>query len=490
MFLSLDTDDSEQPSPWQQTLPSQSSVALGRSYSVEDGGGRSLPIRVEARTQPPAYSTPPSRSYSADSPRSNQQQPRDFVSNQKDLPREIPIVFEGLQEGLRNLNQAVHDEPWGLDTPRTHSFERESRKPTRLQEVPIQRESPKSQKSLPQSPERQPGLVSYAGRQIPIEVRQASIGGRSYGLQQPKIEQEIQIDTDEDKKKADLERRRKELERDIDNVIFEAIKQVPVYNQKSESDLRSPKPLERKPFSKQASIEDEIIMPQKIESPQKQRVAEALNKAQGSNQAAIESQFDLEKAKQDWEQRKKDWEMRNQVGSYSTLPVKKSAAGKQYTPKPSSGFESDTGGYTTLPSFKNKGRNKFTHSISNDPDSGSFSDIEGGRGRSQPSWRPVNSPVKPKQPWLKASNMTNPEYAWTPSASPGLKKKEFRPIEVIHTKQDQRDVNSQYDNQGIHNEDFHKRDDIDERFPRGFIPVKIQHEPRPRKGKLYEKYQA
>lgn len=476
--LLLEKDDLEPHRTWQQASSGGPSAAE-RNVSVEDHGW-SLPIKIESRKKQ-AFGSPQSRSFSLDSPRSHDSPrsqpqnvvppPRDFASGHGDLPREIPVVFEGISHGLRSLRQIPVEVEQGQnnDLAQSVSIERSPIQRALLREQHASAEMDSKQGKQPDGQ-----LLSSPQREIPIQIKRGPFTSQTSIESDSKPDSPRQIRIERDKKKrADLEKRRIDLERDIDNVINDAIRQVPIYDKQTKQEIKPP------PISQYPDIappvygaqQSEYIIPTKIESMREKRVEEAI-------------QHQIETGKKDLFQKKLEDRTQpessmpqptSSPGSYATLPVKKRTPSLNEPPRQT--FESENGSYSTLPSFRLKGKKtgspKLQRSIIHDDDV-CFSDIEGGRGKSQPSWRPMHSPLQSRHVW-KPHLQEKSNAAWAPTASPEQQKREWgmsrTPVSrsvsesQAHYDPPDRGQFEEQSQQGI-----------------GFIPIQIQHEQRPRKG--------
>ncbi|XP_053392586.1 sorbin and SH3 domain-containing protein 1-like isoform X6 [Mercenaria mercenaria] len=457
-------DDSELYRSQQQTFGGVSAAAKNVSA---DSHAWSLPIKVESHKNQ-AINSPQSQGYSLDSPRSHDSRrsqpqnifppPRDFASGHSDLPREIPVLFDGINEGLRSLRQVPVevDQGQSADLARSVNIERS----------PIQRALLREQFTSTDGQQRQqsPGqLSSSPRREIPIQIKRGPLTSQTSLESDSKPDSPRQIRIERDKKKADLEKRRIDLERDINNVIYDAIRQVPIYDKQTKQEIKPSAfgkypDIDPPPYGAQQS---EYIIPTKVESQREKRVEEAI-------------QHQLEADKKDTLQKK--WEeMRQDERSYATLPVKKK------TPNDLSAkqiLESEAGSYSTLPSFRHKvrrsGSPKLQRNIIHDDDT-CFSDIEGGRGKAQPSWRPMHSPLQSRHVWKPNMHSAQaPTAAWAPAASPHQQRRgpdmSCAPLS-----------RSLSESQGQSHPKVQDEFEARPQQGRGFIPIQIHHEQKPRK---------
>lgn len=447
-LLLVDTDG------FDSCRPAKGPSSAWKNVSVDDHGW-SLPIKVESQA---AYSSPQSHSYSLDSPRSHESlksqpqnifpPPGNFASGHSKLPREIPVVFEGINESLRSLRQipVEIEQGKGNELARSVSIERS----------PIQRallrgfastEVNGKQRQLSPPPQT-------SQRAIPIHK------DRNQTVSHTSIENESRLDSprniriERDEKRADIEKRRIDLERDINNVIYDAINQVPIYDKQTKQEIKPP------PFHKYPDIDppaygaqqSEYIIPKKVESQREKRVEEAIkHQLETEKKETLQKQWEVDQAK----------EQTHDSGSYVTLPVKKKVPSYEMSKQP---FETGVGSYSTLPfsMHKNKrsGSPPFQQQRNIIHDDVYFSDIEGGRGKAQPSWRPMHSPLQSKLVWKPKSYPANaPEPAWAPIPSQEKQGK------TLNVSCDTVPVSERKTQQG-----------------RCFIPIQIQHEERPNEG--------
>ncbi|WAQ96535.1 SRBS1-like protein [Mya arenaria] len=429
-----------QPS-WQQTREAPPPPAA-RSVSGEERRGMPIPIRVETGHRAPSFGSPQSRSYSMDSPQSQPHYvvppPRDFASGRSELPREIPVVFEGISQGLRNLRQAPVDQGQSqcVDYTGHSSPERGYR-----QEVPINRTG--SQQSFVSPPVGQ--RLGQGQREIPIQIK-TSVSDSGSKPDSPR-----QIRIEHERKKADLERKRVVLERDINNVINEAIKQVPVYNKPAQEKVE--------PSSASQEQNQDEIMEQKQMADRKQAMQtfwKAMEKQESDSEKPHQQTFGS--------------------GSYATLPVKKKSIEEQ-KPKPTY-YETEAGSYSTLPSFRHKSKESpvLSHRqlVQQDRDY-SFSDVEGGRGKAQPSWRPSGSPLQSRHVWKPIIPPKEiPDRSVTPEPK-HLPVKEWRPLTGPEPPRRQesrsRPAQQEFTTGG--------QSQSQPQQSRGYIPIQIQYEQKP-----------
>ena len=397
-----------------------------RSYSVDDGGGWTIPIKVETSTKPRVFS-PQSRSISVDqqvykpdgSPPS-----KSFGVRQTEPYREIPVQVERKQttDHLRQI-------PVNIEPGTSHSLKR----------IHIER-GKDSQRQVPIERDVTVKGVHSVSHEIPIkrELKQEPVEApnpfrREMQYSEFKSPQSYHTDvTDsydekviktEEQHKAELKRKEMELKRDIDNVILEAIQQVPIYKQTQSGTETKPRGM----VPRQVSVEDEIIKPSTVESPRQQRVDQALQqRLERDQKSAIQKR---------WEQEKLILEEKlkqQAVGSYATLPIKKQSS------VDASAMEQEPGSYSTLPSYRLKskgpGSPKVSRTYNYDQDRNYFSDAE--TTRRTPTWRPVASPIA-KKPlvWKPAGGTVQRENIWTPTGSPGLEKKTWSPAQAPVTSQ-------------------------------------------------------
>ena len=77
-----------------------------RSYSVDEGGGRTIPIKIETSTKPRVFSPQATSSYSVDQEgfyKHDGSQPSRSFGVRQEPPREIPVQFG--RKGNENLRQ-------------------------------------------------------------------------------------------------------------------------------------------------------------------------------------------------------------------------------------------------------------------------------------------------------------------------------------------------------------------------------------------------
>lgn len=316
-------------------------------------------------------------------------------------------MFEGINQGLRNLREV----PVEVD-PKQNDF---SARPANMEqrgvlhEIPIDRTQ---NHPVHQSAGRVQGQTSGQGhdmygqgksgrREIPIQIVAGSIPAQTQVHTDTKLESPRQSQQEKDKKKADLEKRRIDLERDINNVIFEAIKQVPGYKQSQPSQATSQQLNHSEPVRSEKPADDE-----EEEVFEQQQIADR-KQAMQSFWEALERSDNTQK---------------NQVAAYATLPVRKRTQSDERRHKVS--FETEAGSYATLPSFGHKTHEspKPPRRVFHDRDfDHSFSDVEGGRGKAQPSWRPPDSPLQYRHVWkpIIPPKETN-ESAFIPPESPAV----------------------------------------------------------------------
>ncbi|KAL4239958.1 Sorbin and SH3 domain-containing protein 1 [Mactra antiquata] len=446
----LDTDGFDPQRSWQQKSVGESSAA-SRNVSAEDRGW-SLPIRVES-PQKQSFGAAQSQSYGFDSPKSyesprSQSQnivppPRDFAPGQGDLPREIPVVFQGINQSLRNLRQIPVDVDKSQNTELAKSVD--------IERSPIQRQllreqlapAPTGQDNKGQNPSVQSPTMK---REIPIQIHRGPITSQtSVESDTSRVDSPRQIKIERDKKKADLERRRIDLERDINNVIYDAIKQIPIYDKHTKQEIKpspagphGPYPdIDPPPYGAQQS-EYELITPTKVQSQREKRVEQAFQSQMAADRQ--KSQMEADRIEADrmeadrkaalqkmWEERSRNDNAQSQIGSYATLPVKKHAVPVEKSPQKS--FEAESNSYSTLPTFGHRVRDvrdvgqyspKLTRTVSNDQDV-YMSDIEGGRSMKQPSWRPMHSPLQSRHVWKpsKPLPVDKPQSFVSQSSLPG-----------------------------------------------------------------------
>ncbi|XP_052235392.1 uncharacterized protein LOC127847484 isoform X10 [Dreissena polymorpha] len=352
-YKHIDSAEHNSKQPWKPRPPDYPPPSYGsHTYSTEDSHSWTLPIRMEAdqkKNNTPA--SPQLQSKSLDSPRTKPTlqhvvpPPRDFASGQTDLPRDIPVVFEGLTQSLHSLRS-----------------------------VPIVPGKLHHHMTLPSQVEGQKSFDQGQGkRTIPIYYQTGKSTTQEFGGN-TQLESAQPSSSEQEKRKADLEHRRLTLERDINNVINEAIKHVPVYEKQTIQD----------PGKDVRAGQQEVDGEEVIE---KQQMADRKQAMQTFWQAMEKK--DLEKtAPQSFGS-----------GSYGTLPSKRRTS-EDYQSKPTN--SPDSGSYSTLPSFRHKSKETPIISrremVEKDYDY-SFSDVEGGRGKSGPSWRPSDSPLQSRHIW-------------------------------------------------------------------------------------------
>ena len=393
-----------------------------RSYSVDEGGGRTIPIKIETSTKPRVFSPQATNSYSVDQEgfyKHDGSQPSRSFGVRQEPPREIPVQFgrkgnENLRQIPINIESGRHPQA----SPRQLLIERDQQQ---QRQIPIDRDGMADRRL--DSPREIP--IRRELKQEPIEApnpfRREAL---SSDHKPPSSYHSDLTDTydervlrDEDRHRADLKRKQMELKRDIDNVILEAIQQVPI-NRQTRSETQT-KPGER--FPRQASVNDEIITPSKVESPRQQRVDQVLQ------QTVDKDQMNL--IQQRWEQEKQEKEERErwkptEVGSYATLPIKKQSSVVDVAP-----IEQEPGSYSTLPSYKlrtskSPGSSSVSRSYSHDPDRHYFSDAE--TTRRTPTWRPVASPLSKRNMKISSAASAPRDDVWTP---PRVEKKTWSPAQ-------------------------------------------------------------
>lgn len=461
------TDDLDHPQIWQQRsggAQGQRSVPPTAASSSVSAGldqrGWSIPIKYEGHQN--EYSSPKSRSYgletqNSQSPQSVVPPPRDFASGRTDLPREIPVVFEGLSQGLRNLRQV----PVEVESRQSNVAGQANVERGVLQEIPIDRSEGHGVQQhggqgyhQGQQVQQQRSQGQSGRREIPIKVVAGFTPGQTSVANDVKLESPKPGQSERDRKKADLEKRRIDLERDINNVIYEAIKQVPVYNKPSQPAAPGPKK----------------------EEPVREKMAD-----DGAEEVFEQQQIaDRKQAMQTfWEalEQNEKTSRNQQPGSYSTLPVRKRTLSDERKPKWS--FEAEAGSYATLPSFGHKKHEspKPPRRVLYDDIDHSFSDIEGGRGKAQPSWRPPESPLQSRHIWKPIIPPREASLKNTaPPESPGLQRRgQPEPPPPRH--------HGQPVTPSVTGLQGHP---VQQQAPmpsgKGFIPIPIQYEQKPRKG--------
>ncbi|XP_060598237.1 uncharacterized protein LOC132752021 isoform X6 [Ruditapes philippinarum] len=460
-----DTNDRDLYRGQQQTY---GGVSASEKNVSADNSAWSLPIKIEAKKQNPDYNSQQSASHdsprSYGSPRSQSffPPPRDFASGHGELPREIPVVFKGISESIKGLRQVPVEVDQGQNPDLARSVN--------IERSPIQRALLREQFSSTDADGHQgqqsPGAsVGSPRREIPIQIRRGPFSSQTSLESDSKPDSPRQIRIEHDKKKADLEKRRIDLERDINNVIYEAIKQVPIYDKQTKQEIK-PNTIGKypdiapPPYGAQQS---EYIIPTKVESQREKRVEEAL---QHQLQADKKKTF-----QKDWEEMQQDHSM-----SYATLPGKKSSTGDLRSRQM---FEPDPGSYSTLPSFGHKvrrsGSPKLQRNIVHDDDV-CFSDIEGGRGKAQPSWRPQHSPLLSRHVWKPNVQPTQVQNTpWAPTASPDQQRRDLSRAPMSRAPMS-RSLSESQSYPTRQEEAIGLRQER-----RGFIPIQIQHEQKPRK---------
>ena len=434
-------------------------VSASEKNVSADNSAWSLPIKIEAKKQNPEYNAQQSTSH--DSPRSYGSPrsqtyfppPRDFASGHGELPREIPVVVKGINESIKNLRQVPveTDQGQNLDLARSVNIERS----------PIQRALLREQYSSTDKGGQQGQQSPGQRREIPIQIKRGPISSQTSLESDSKPDSPRQVRIEHDKKKADLEKRRIDLERDINNVIYDAIKQVPIYDKHTKQEIK-PSPIGKYPDIDPPAYgaqQSEYIIPTRVESQREKRVEEA-----------IQHQLQADKKKN----YQKDWEdmQQDHSKSYATLPGKKSSPGDMRTRQM---FEADPGSYSTLPSFGHKvrrsGSPKLQRNIVHDDDV-CFSDIEGGRGKAQPSWRPKHSPLVSRHVWKPNIQPTQEQSTpWAPTASPNQQRRDMQRAPMSR---------SLSESQGYPAGEGEGMGRRQER--RAFIPIQIHHDQKPRKG--------
>ena len=425
--LLLDTEKFESNQQWQPGGFNKPRMGEARSYSVDEGGGRTIPIKVESSAQPRVFS-PHSRSLSIDQQASYRHDgtppSKSFGVRQTEPLREIPVRIEKkTDENLRQIPISI--ESVGKYSPRQLHIERE-RDDHQQRQVPVERDgAPRGfySDSYDKKSDRFREIpIKRELKQEPIEApnpfRRETLASEhkppaSYHTDLTDTYDE-RVLQNEEKHKAELKRKQMELKRDIDNVIFEAIQQVPIQRQ-TKSELET-KPGERYP--RQASV-DEMITASKKEDPRQQRVDQVLQQTVDKDQKNL--------IQQRWEQEQRQKEEKEkwkaaEVGSYATLPIKKQSS-VDVTP-----IEQEAGSYSTLPSYKlriskTSGSPKALRSYSHDPDRHYFSDAE--TTRRTPTWRPVASPLA-KRSTKQMATASGVRDVWTP---PGIEKRTWSPAQ-------------------------------------------------------------
>lgn len=409
-----------------------------RSFSVDEGGGWNIPIKVESAAKPRVFS-PQSRSISIDQQaykHDGTPPSKSFGVRQTEPFREIPVQLER-KHTSDNLRQIpINIETAGTSSsPKQIHIERERKEHPQIQ-VPIYRDSTSHDIKKTDTAREIP--IKRELKQEPIEApnpfRREMLA--SDIKSPPSYHTDItdtydeRVITPEDRQRAELKRKQMELKRDIDNVIHEAIRQVPVYQQnKLETEIK-PRTL----FPRQASV-DEVITPRKVESPRQQRVDHALQQDLDKDQKVlIQKRWEQEKRVLDERQRHMEEKQRQleerqrqtAAGSYATLPIKKQSSVDVAS------VEQEPGSYSTLPSYRLKtskgpGSPQISRSYDHDHDRHYFSDAE--TTRRTPTWRPVASPLAKRSGFRPSTRGTymQSDNVWTPSSSPGLEKKIWSP---------------------------------------------------------------
>ena len=367
-------------------------------------------------------------------------------------------MFEGINQGLRNLRQlpvevehrqndsrqvdqrgvAPNVEQRSLPPPQVDQRSAPSSMDHRgmIQEIPINRTQGQSVHQSAGPGQGQPSgqgheIRGQSGRrEIPIQVVTGTKPAQSHVIDttpaSPRLSQ-----AEKEKKKADLEKRRIDLERDIDNVIFEAIKQVPGYDKQHKQSQPSqmsqagpaPQPPKRAESVKSEPIKSELV---RKESAAEEGEEEVFEQQQIADRKVAMQTF--------WKAlERNDKTDGNQVSAYGTLPHRKRTQSDERKHKHI--IEAEPGSYQTLPSFghKTKQSPKPTRRAYQDLDMDySFSDVEGGRSKSQSSWRPSDSPLQSRHIWkpiLPPKENTHNNSFIQPE-SPGLKQKRVPQVEA------------------------------------------------------------
>ena len=411
-----------------------------RSYSVDEGRFRSIPIKVESAAQPRVFSPQSSRSISIDQQahkHDGMPPSKTFGVRQTEPYRELPVQLERRQQTSDNLRQLpiniesagtkfspkqlliekqFRDHPErqipverdGIDK-HVHPISHDVRKPDAPREIPIKRELKQEPFDGP-NPFRREMLASDMNKPPPSYHTDVT---DSY---------DENIMKAEDRHRSELKRKEMELKRDIDNVILEAINQVPVYKQTRSATETKPRTI----YPRQMSVEDEVIMPSMVESPRQQRVDQALQQQNFDKEQKNLIQKRWEEEKRLLDEKHRQMEERERMrqttaGSYATLPIKKQSSVEVAS------VEQEPGSYSTLPSYrlraaKAPGSPTVARSYDHDVDRNYFSDAE--TTRRTPTWRPVASPLAKRSGYRPSPGSTTVgAKMWTPSASPGLERK-------------------------------------------------------------------
>ena len=303
--------------------------------------------------------------------------------------RQIPIERDGIDKSV-------------------HSISHEVRKPDGPREIPIRKELKREPVEGP-NPFRREMLASDMNKPPP-----------SYHSDITDTYDE-NIMKAEDRHRAEFKRKEMELKRDIDNVILEAINQVPVYSKQTRPETKP-----RTIYPRQISVESDIIMPSKVESPRQQRVDQALQQQNFDRQQKNLIQKRWEEEKRLLDEKHRQMEERERMkqttaGSYATLPIKKQSSVEVAS------VEQEPGSYSTLPSYRLRaarapGSPTVARSYDHDADRHYFSDAE--TTRRTPTWRPVASPLAKRAGYRPSpGGPTVGAKMWTPSASPGMERK-------------------------------------------------------------------